>query len=170
MQRLVIIGNAGSGKSYLSRQLGERLSIPAIHLDVWFWEPGGFSQKRPQHVVYQLIDKAKQGDRWIAEGVYGELAVRFFGRAEGLIWLNLDWESCRANLLQRGPQDPDPLTPAAQADFLALLDYAAAYWSRSGPRSFIGHQELFEAFPGRKWMLRSRAAIDALLADVSSLD
>ena len=170
MQRLVIIGNAGSGKSYLAHRLGERLSLPEIHLDAWFWEPGGFTRKRPQDVVFRLVDNAKQAQRWIAEGVYGELAVRFVGRAEGLIWLNLDWETCRANLLRRGPQDPDPLTPAAQADFLGLLEYASKYWTRTGPRSFVGHRELFDSFTGRKWMLRSRADIDALLADVSILD
>ncbi len=170
MQRLVIIGNSGSGKSYLARQLGERLSLPPIHLDHWFWEPGGFTHKRPQEAVFQQIATAKQAERWIVEGVYGELAVRFFSRAEGLIWLNLDWETCRNNLFGRGPQDPDPLDPAAQADFQELIIYASNYWSRVGPRSYTGHQELFDSFDGRRLVLRSRNAIDALIADPSALD
>ncbi len=167
MQRIVIIGNSGSGKSSLTRQLGARLSLPPIHLDGWFWEPGGFTHKRPQEIVFQQIATAKQAERWIVEGVYGELAARFFSRAEGLIWLNLDWKTCRSNLLTRGPQDPDPLDPAAQANFQELIRYAASYWSRTGPRSFSGHQALFESFAGRKLMLRSRDASDALLADLS---
>jgi adenylate kinase family enzyme len=169
MQRIVIIGNSGSGKSYLTRQLGARLSLPPIHLDEWFWEPGGFTVKRPQDAVFQQIATAKQAERWIAEGVYGELTERFFSRAEGLIWLNMDWQTCRNNLLSRGPQDPDPTDPAALADFEVLIEYASNYWLRTGPRSFSGHQALFDRFGGRKLILRERRAIDALLADYASL-
>jgi ATP-dependent protease HslVU (ClpYQ) ATPase subunit len=41
MHRVVIIGNSGSGKSYLARRLSEQLTLPLIHLDALFWEPGG---------------------------------------------------------------------------------------------------------------------------------
>ena len=40
MERIVIIGCGGAGKSTLARQLGEKLDIPVVHLDKLFWRPG----------------------------------------------------------------------------------------------------------------------------------
>ena len=39
-ERIVILGNAGSGKSTLSRMLGEKLDYSVTHLDKLFWNPG----------------------------------------------------------------------------------------------------------------------------------
>ena len=76
MQRIIIIGNSGSGKSYLARKLGERLSLPPIYLDHWFWEPGGFTHKRPEKLVFQQIATAHQAERLIVRGISAALAGR----------------------------------------------------------------------------------------------
>lgn len=42
MQWIVILGNAGSGKSSLARAFGKRLGLPVVQLDTLFWEnPAG---------------------------------------------------------------------------------------------------------------------------------
>ena len=43
--RILIIGNSGSGKSWLASQLSEKLQYKTIHFDKHFWEPGGFNKK-----------------------------------------------------------------------------------------------------------------------------
>jgi adenylate kinase family enzyme len=45
--RIIIIGNSGSGKTWLARQLAEDAPCPVIHLDDIFWEPGGFDKPKP---------------------------------------------------------------------------------------------------------------------------
>ncbi|MDP2124712.1 MAG: topology modulation protein, partial [Parvibaculum sp.] len=40
MQRILVIGCSGGGKSTLARALGEKLALPVVHLDVLFWKPG----------------------------------------------------------------------------------------------------------------------------------
>ena len=40
MERILIIGCGGAGKSTLARQLGERTGLPVVHLDQLFWHPG----------------------------------------------------------------------------------------------------------------------------------
>ena len=37
MRRIVVIGNAGNGKTTLSRTLSDLLAIPVIHLDLVQW-------------------------------------------------------------------------------------------------------------------------------------
>ena len=44
--RTVILGNSGSGKTWLARKLTGCFSIPIIHFDDIFWEPGGFDKPR----------------------------------------------------------------------------------------------------------------------------
>jgi adenylate kinase family enzyme len=171
MDRIVIIGNSGSGKSYLAAQLGARLAVPVTHLDQLFWEPGGFTVKRPQARVLRDIERVKQNPRWIAEGVFGELARRFLEDAEALIWLDMDWAICHSNLLQRGSEsDRQPDPQAAEASFQRLLVWASQYWAREDLRSHRGHQAIFDTFPRAKRALRSRAEVDLLIDDPSSLE
>ena len=40
MQRVVILGRGGAGKSTLARRLGELVGLPVIELDKHFWQPG----------------------------------------------------------------------------------------------------------------------------------
>ncbi|MBY3389177.1 AAA domain-containing protein [Rhizobium laguerreae] len=39
MDRIFMMGNGGSGKTWLARQLAERLHHPAFHLDDFHWMP-----------------------------------------------------------------------------------------------------------------------------------
>ena len=39
MQRILIIGSGGAGKSTFARQLHELLKIELIHLDALYWQP-----------------------------------------------------------------------------------------------------------------------------------
>ena len=169
--RIVIIGNSGSGKSYLAAQLGARLAIAVSHLDRLFWEPGGFSAKRPQALVLQDIERIRQQRQWIAEGVFGELAQRFLEDAEALIWLDMDWETCHRNLLRRGSESAGQSDPeSAEASFQRLIAWAGQYWAREDLRSYTGHKEIFDTFRRAKWALRSREEVNLLIWDPSSLE
>jgi adenylate kinase family enzyme len=162
--RVVIIGNSGSGKSYLARNLNRALSADTIQLDQIFWEPGGFNEKRPREVVEREIEGKRMGNAWIVEGVFGELAARFLDRAELLFWLDMPWETCRSGLLARGSESAKQLDPArAEANFEQLLAWAADYWKRADPRSHSGHARLFSDFAGDKIRFDQRLEVDRFL-------
>lgn len=40
MERILIIGSPGAGKSTLSRELARRTGLPVHHLDRLYWNPG----------------------------------------------------------------------------------------------------------------------------------
>jgi adenylate kinase family enzyme len=171
VQRIVIIGNTGTGKSYLARKLGQHLSIAPTHLDELFWEPGGFNQKRPQESVYQDIEAISKNSRWIVEGVFGELALRFLDRAEYLIWLDMDWGYCQSNLMHRGSESSKQLDrDRAEENFRNLLIWASKYWERDNLRSYNGHKEMFVSFKKNKRVLRSKDEVDLLVSDPSVLE
>jgi shikimate kinase len=147
-QRVVVLGNSGSGKSFLAQALAAQLALPVIDLDTIFW--------------LATIDGIQQRESWIVEGVYGSMVERLLDRADLLIWLALPWEVCRAALIEREARRAVPTaTPNA---FEALLAYGAAYEERTNDISRQGHQTLFDGFSGPKLRFESREQVDAFLA------
>jgi adenylate kinase family enzyme len=60
--RMIVIGNSGSGKSWLATKLADAKGCPVVHLDHIFWEPGGFDEKRSPEVVTRIIQESKNGE------------------------------------------------------------------------------------------------------------
>jgi adenylate kinase family enzyme len=65
MARIVILGCAGSGKTTLARQLGDRTGAPVICLDA-IWQPGW--DKKDVPAFRTLVKEAHAGDAWISDG------------------------------------------------------------------------------------------------------
>ena len=106
--KTIIIGNSGSGKTWLARCLASKSETPIVHLDDLFWEPGGFEKKRSPEQVDRMIEANKRTASWIVEGVFGELAERYYTHAKLLIWLDIEWEilqnpPSRARLREQAP-------------------------------------------------------------------
>ena len=161
--KIVIIGNSGSGKTWLARQLATDIT-EIIHLDDLFWMPGGFDRKRSKEEVNQLIGKSKSHDEWICEGVFGELAEQYFDVAQALIWLDMPWELCRSRLEQRGSESKRHLGRKQSEEGLQkLLEWASHYYDRIDSRSHNGHQSLYSSFQGDKVQLKSAREVDAYM-------
>jgi adenylate kinase family enzyme len=161
MQRIIIIGNSGSGKTHLALKLSDHFGYPLIQLDRLFWEPGGFKIQRPKEMVCAEISHLCQNKNWIVEGVFGELAKEFIPNADFLVWLDLDWETCSQSLHRRGSESSKQLDPtSAEENFQKLLKWTEEYWQRDGLRSHQGHKLLFEQFSTGKTRLDSRKAAD----------
>ena len=156
--RMIIVGNSGSGKTWLANNLTRIIRYQVIHLDDIFWEPGGFDKKRSPEVVAKIIDEAKKGASWIAEGVFGELAEKFIDRAQYLVWLDIGWPTCRDRLLKRGSESKRHMGREESAEGLRqLIEWASQYYERKNARSYEGHKKLMNNFHGNKIYLYSEA-------------
>jgi adenylate kinase family enzyme len=111
LMRTVIIGNSGSGKSHLAKSLSSLHSSPVIHLDRIFWMPGGFNEKKSKCEMIREVEEKRQENFWIVEGVFGELAELFLPRALSLIYLDMDWATCRSGLKSRAPKVHEQIRP-----------------------------------------------------------
>lgn len=47
LTRTLIIGNSGSGKSWLAERIANRLGSVYVDLDLIHWLPGGYNAARP---------------------------------------------------------------------------------------------------------------------------
>lgn len=94
MKKVIVIGNAGSGKTWLGKKMAAALGIPHIPLDSIFWMPGGYNLKRKDPEVEADLKRIQGSECWLAEGVFGHLVDQLISFADTLIYLDLPWEEC----------------------------------------------------------------------------
>lgn len=151
LTRTLIIGNSGSGKSWLAQRLAEQLCVPWTDLDRIHWLSDEHSIPRPRNEALGMARGAASEERWVIEGVYGWIVSEILHRATALIWLCVDDEDCVANIRQRETQDDERL--------VALLEWADSYRTRDDSSGFAAHQRLFEGFTDSKTRLMDQAEI-----------
>lgn len=128
MQRIVILGNSGSGKSTLAREIGQRMGLPAVHLDPLFWEAGWVE---PDNEAFrERVRQAVAGDTWICEGNYSRRTFDLrLPRADLVIWLDTPRLTCMKRVMLRSalnrPRADLPVGCTERLDraFLQLLKY-----------------------------------------------
>lgn len=66
MKRILIIGNAGSGKTTFAKALAQKINLPLIHLDKLFWcgEWEHLPREKFDAVLQEELEKAE----WIIDG------------------------------------------------------------------------------------------------------
>lgn len=99
LQRIVIIGSTGSGKTTLGQMIAARANIPAIDLDNINWLPGW--QSRDLTEAREMIDTETQQPAWVVSGNYRRIQDIFWPRADTMIWLDYPFPLVFWRLLKR---------------------------------------------------------------------
>lgn len=97
--RIIIVGNNGSGKSFLAKELSAITGLPLVHLDVEFWRPDWEKTPKEQWIKRQaeLISKEK----WIIEGNHTDTMELRFEAADMIIFLDINRIVCLAGVFKR---------------------------------------------------------------------
>ena len=99
MERIILIGCGGAGKSTLARQMGEKLNIPVVHLDSIFWLPGWVEMEREAFDARLREELAK--DRWIMDGNFNRTMPERIARCDTIIYLDFSRWACLMGVLKR---------------------------------------------------------------------
>jgi len=86
MTRLLIVGISGTGKTYLAKDLSQKLNLPVIHLDSIFWKDKW--QEQDEKIVVAKIKSALSQPKWIIEGYIEPLGKERVKRAEQIVYLD----------------------------------------------------------------------------------
>lgn len=90
MQRIVVAGGPGNGKSTLARQLGDRLGLAHIELDSLFHRPGWESASEEEFRAGLVAAMDAATDGWVSCGNYISLCADLhIQRADTFVWLDL---------------------------------------------------------------------------------
>ena len=93
MERIMIIGCGGAGKSTLARQLGEKLDIPVVHLDRIWWAPGNW-QHRAREDFDALVLAELEKPQWIVDGNYDRTIPMRLEKCDTIIYLDFSRLAC----------------------------------------------------------------------------
>ena len=99
MERIMIIGCGGAGKSTLARQLGEITGLPVVHLDKLFWRPGWVSLTRVEFDVVHREAIAKE--QWIIDGNFDRTIPERLARCDTVIYLDFSRFACVMGVAKR---------------------------------------------------------------------
>lgn len=108
MQRVLILGRGGAGKSVLARQLGELTGLPVIELDTLFWQPGLTAADPAEWAECQR--ELVRREAWILDGDLGPydsaLDVRLRA-ADTIVVLDFAFLRCALRTVLRGRERAD---------------------------------------------------------------
>ena len=99
MERIIIIGCGGAGKSTLARKLGEVLDLPVVHLDKLFWKPGWVETTAEEFDALLAQELAK--DQWIMDGNFNRTMPERMKRCDTIIYLDFSRCACLMGVLKR---------------------------------------------------------------------
>jgi adenylate kinase family enzyme len=166
MRRVVILGCSGSGKTTLAVRLGERLSLPLVHLDPLYWRPGW--QKPDTDGFRARVAEAVAGDEWISEGNYRETFDLRLPRADAVIILERSrflclWRVLWRSVVRRGKRPDLPAGCPEHTDW-ELLKFIWRFKKITWPGIEAARIEHGPRVP--VFRLRNEREIDAFLVAI----
>ena len=130
MNRIMVIGCCGSGKSTFSAKLHALTQLELFHLDQYYWKPHWVETPKTEWVktVQNLANKPE----WIIDGNYGGTMDIRIAQADTIIYFDYPTWKCLWRVLKRvfkywGRERPDmPEGCKERLDF-AFLHYVATF-------------------------------------------
>jgi adenylate kinase family enzyme len=107
VERVVIVGRGGAGKSTAALRLSELTGLPVIELDKRFWRPDLTPTPRDEWI--QMQRELIASPQWIMDGDFGPhdvLAVRL-ARADAVLILDFSFVRCAWRAARRSRERAD---------------------------------------------------------------
>lgn len=137
MQRVLVIGISGAGKSTFSRALANMTGLPLIHLDKEFWRPGWV--QTPRLDWRAKVTELAAGERWIMDGNYDSSLDLRLPRADTVLWFDYPMLRCLRRAMWRatttyGRVRTDMAEGCAERIDLEFLRYIWTFNAKQRPR------------------------------------
>lgn len=117
MQKVIVIGCPGSGKSTFSKSLHDATGLPLHHLDRMYWNADGTIV--PKETFMRRLHRALEGNSWIIDGNYGSTMELRMQTCDTIFFLDYPPDVCmdgirsrkgqaRSDMPCKTPEDDDP--------------------------------------------------------------
>ena len=163
MERIVIIGCGGAGKSTLARQLGEKLEMPVVHLDKLYWMPGWVQENRDEFDRKLALELEKP--RWIMDGNFDRTMPLRLEKCDTIIYLDFSRFACLRGVMKRilttyGTVRPDMGDGCPERFDMEFLQWV---WNYNKNKRQRNYELLDQATHAQKIILKNRRAAKKFL-------
>lgn len=172
MQKVAVFGNAGGGKSRLSKKLAEITNLPLYVLDKIQYQAGG--QEVPSQDYQRIHEQILKSDKWLIDG-YGcpETLWSRLNAADTLVYIDLPlyrhfiWVTKRLiGGLFKNPEgwpENSPILKSSITSYQVLL--ACHKYLTPKYREYVSNQSVTK----NVYHLKSTKDISQFLADIENL-
>ncbi len=130
MQKVIVIGCCGAGKSTFAKRLHELIGLELIHLDQHYWQ-ADWAETEEMEWRKKVEDLASKPS-WIIDGNYGGTMDIRLKKADTIIYLDYSTLSCLSRITKRimkyrGTVRPDMPEGCRERFDLEFYHYVATY-------------------------------------------
>lgn len=132
-KKIVVYGNAGSGKTTLAFALHQKLNVPIYHLDQYHWKPNW--ERVSDEQFFAIHSRLCNEPAWVMEGIYTRILPERIAHADMVVFLDMPrylcmWRVFKRAALNIGKQLPgDPVGCKQNVFSGKFLDFLSWVWN-----------------------------------------
>jgi adenylate kinase family enzyme len=132
MQKVMVIGCPGSGKSTFSRALSQITGLPLTHLDMLYWNADKTTVERS--VFIERLSEVLRKDAWIIDGNYSSTMELRMQECDTVFFLDYPADICLQGVKDRqGKPRPDMPWVETEED-AEFLEYIQNFHKENRPQ------------------------------------
>ncbi len=158
MNKVIVIGCPGSGKSTFSRALHTLTSLPLYHLDLLKWNSDKTTVGK--EVFLERLQNVLVLDKWIIDGNYGSTIELRLKECDTVFFLDYSVEVCIDGIKQRQGKPRSDMPWIETEDDAEFLEFIRNYNAQSRPKVL----ELLNNYPQKDvFIFKNRKEADEYL-------
>lgn len=132
MQKVIVIGCPGAGKSTFSKKLHQLTDLPLFHLDLLYWNSDRITVSKV--VFIERLNNVLKLDRWIIDGNYGSTIELRMKECDTVFFLDFPVEVCLDGVKQRQGKARSDMPWIETEDDEEFLEFIKNYNTQSRPK------------------------------------
>ena len=167
--KIAIVGYSGSGKSTTARIIGEKYSIPVLHLDSVHWMKNW--TERPVDESVQIVsDFMHSNDSWVIDGNYKKLCqTERFAQADKIIFFGFNRFTCLFRIIKRWLKFRGKTRPDIAVGCNEKIDYEFIRWVLIDGRTAEkqkGYQNMCKKYSNKVVILKTQRQVDDFIKKI----
>ena len=155
MEKILIIGCPGSGKSTLSKKINKITKIPLYHLDLIYWKEDKTNIDKNDFI--SILSDILKKDEWIIDGNYSSTMEMRIKSCDTIIFLDYPLDVCLKGVNERKGTKRSDMPWIETEDDISFIEFIKEYNSVNRPQVLA----LFNKYPEKKtYIFKNRKEAD----------